>query len=241
MPVGGGDQADAQRLHHPRRAGARRAGVEQVHQRDDGPVPRRRGGLRQPPLADLGQGQHPRLPGQPARHLPLPARPRAEPGQPGPDDGRAGQRAPSSPRALAADASSRGYYGTLSHNLRAVYNFYLGYYDANPATLHRAAAGRRGQALRRGDGRRGGGAGHRPQGLRRRRLPLGGRAGQPRGLRQPGQRRGARAAGRRAGAAGLPGRIGDLAQRLPDGRAGAAQRAQKTSAAAPAARTRCAA
>ena len=39
------------------------------------------------------------------------------------------------PRGLAADASSHGYYGTLSHNLRAVYNFYLGYYDANPATL----------------------------------------------------------------------------------------------------------
>ena len=41
------------------------------------------------------------------------------------------------PKALAADASSRGYYGTLSHNLRAVYNFYLGYYDANPANLNR--------------------------------------------------------------------------------------------------------
>jgi alkyl sulfatase BDS1-like metallo-beta-lactamase superfamily hydrolase len=41
------------------------------------------------------------------------------------------------PKALAADASSRGYYGTLSHNLRAVYNFYLGYYDGNPANLHK--------------------------------------------------------------------------------------------------------
>lgn len=41
------------------------------------------------------------------------------------------------PKALAADAASRGYYGSLSHNLRAVYNFYLGYYDANPATLNR--------------------------------------------------------------------------------------------------------
>ena len=39
------------------------------------------------------------------------------------------------PKGLATDASSHGYYGTLSHNLRAVYNFYLGYYDANPATL----------------------------------------------------------------------------------------------------------
>lgn len=41
------------------------------------------------------------------------------------------------PKGLASDASSRGYYGTLSHNLRAVYAFYLGYYDANPASLNR--------------------------------------------------------------------------------------------------------
>ncbi len=41
------------------------------------------------------------------------------------------------PKGLALDASSRGYYGTLSHNLRAVYNFYLGYYDGNPASLNK--------------------------------------------------------------------------------------------------------
>lgn len=41
------------------------------------------------------------------------------------------------PKALAQDAGSRGYYGTLSHNLRAVYNFYLGFYDANPASLNK--------------------------------------------------------------------------------------------------------
>ena len=41
------------------------------------------------------------------------------------------------PKGLATDSSSRGYYGTLSHNLRAVYNFYLGFYDANPANLNR--------------------------------------------------------------------------------------------------------
>lgn len=39
------------------------------------------------------------------------------------------------PAGLASTASSRGYYGTLSHNLRAAYQFYLGFYDANPATL----------------------------------------------------------------------------------------------------------
>lgn len=41
------------------------------------------------------------------------------------------------PKGLANDFSTHGYYGTLSHNLRAVYNFYLGYYDGNPANLHR--------------------------------------------------------------------------------------------------------
>jgi alkyl sulfatase BDS1-like metallo-beta-lactamase superfamily hydrolase len=41
------------------------------------------------------------------------------------------------PKGLVSDSSSRGYYGTLSHNLRAVYNFYLGYYDGNPASLNR--------------------------------------------------------------------------------------------------------
>ena len=86
--------------------------------------------------------------------------------------------------------------------------------DAGPAAAHRI-----GQALRRGDGGRGGCRGAGPQGLCRRRLPLGGRTGQQGGLCQPEQRRGARPASRRAGTARLPGRVGDLAQRLPDGRA----------------------
>ena len=40
------------------------------------------------------------------------------------------------PPALAGEASSRGYYGTVSHNSKAVYNFYLGYFDGNPAHLN---------------------------------------------------------------------------------------------------------
>ncbi|HUP09729.1 MAG TPA: alkyl sulfatase dimerization domain-containing protein, partial [Caldimonas sp.] len=43
------------------------------------------------------------------------------------------------PKALQENFSTRGYYSSLSHNLRAVYNFYLGYYDGNPATLNRYA------------------------------------------------------------------------------------------------------
>jgi alkyl sulfatase BDS1-like metallo-beta-lactamase superfamily hydrolase len=41
------------------------------------------------------------------------------------------------PKALTDEYSTRGYYGSLSHNLRGSYSFYLGWYDGNPATLHR--------------------------------------------------------------------------------------------------------
>jgi alkyl sulfatase BDS1-like metallo-beta-lactamase superfamily hydrolase len=39
------------------------------------------------------------------------------------------------PASLAGDWSLRGYYGTLRHNARAVYQKYLGWYDGNPADL----------------------------------------------------------------------------------------------------------
>ena len=39
------------------------------------------------------------------------------------------------PPALAQAYSNRGYYGTLKHNSKAVYQAYLGWYDANPANL----------------------------------------------------------------------------------------------------------
>ncbi|GAA0767771.1 alkyl sulfatase BDS1-like metallo-beta-lactamase superfamily hydrolase [Erythromicrobium ramosum] len=40
------------------------------------------------------------------------------------------------PPGLAAEWSTHGYYGTVSHNAKAVYQFYLGWYDAVPANLH---------------------------------------------------------------------------------------------------------
>jgi alkyl sulfatase BDS1-like metallo-beta-lactamase superfamily hydrolase len=40
------------------------------------------------------------------------------------------------PPSLANDWAARGYYGTLSHNAKAVYQFYLGWYDGNPADLN---------------------------------------------------------------------------------------------------------
>jgi alkyl sulfatase BDS1-like metallo-beta-lactamase superfamily hydrolase len=41
------------------------------------------------------------------------------------------------PPTLAAEWYTRGYYGTLSHNAKAVYQRYLGWFDGNPANLHR--------------------------------------------------------------------------------------------------------
>jgi alkyl sulfatase BDS1-like metallo-beta-lactamase superfamily hydrolase len=39
------------------------------------------------------------------------------------------------PASLQDDLSVRGYYGTLRHNAMAVYQFYMGWFDANPANL----------------------------------------------------------------------------------------------------------
>ncbi|MBM0873837.1 alkyl/aryl-sulfatase [Acinetobacter pittii] len=40
------------------------------------------------------------------------------------------------PPALAKKWYNRGYYGTMSHNVRAVYQRYMGFYDGNPANLN---------------------------------------------------------------------------------------------------------
>ncbi len=50
------------------------------------------------------------------------------------------------PPSLAAEWYTRGYYGTLNHNAKAVYQRYLGWFDGNPANLHKlppVEAGRR--------------------------------------------------------------------------------------------------
>ncbi len=39
------------------------------------------------------------------------------------------------PRSLASYPGARGYYGDLRHNVKAVYQLYLGAYDGNPANL----------------------------------------------------------------------------------------------------------
>jgi alkyl sulfatase BDS1-like metallo-beta-lactamase superfamily hydrolase len=40
------------------------------------------------------------------------------------------------PKSLVSQWSTHGYYGSQSHNVRAVYNYYLGYFDGNPANLN---------------------------------------------------------------------------------------------------------
>ncbi len=40
------------------------------------------------------------------------------------------------PDALGKEFYNRGYYGSVHHNVRAVYVKYLGYFDGNPCTLH---------------------------------------------------------------------------------------------------------
>ena len=39
------------------------------------------------------------------------------------------------PDCLQQDFHNRGYYGTVRHNARAIYQNYLGWYDGNPANL----------------------------------------------------------------------------------------------------------
>ena len=39
------------------------------------------------------------------------------------------------PEALRRSFSNRGYYGTVRHNAKAVYQGYFGWYDGNPANL----------------------------------------------------------------------------------------------------------
>ena len=49
------------------------------------------------------------------------------------------------PPTLASEWHTRGYYGTLNHNAKAVYQRYLGWFDGNPANLHKLPPAEAGQ------------------------------------------------------------------------------------------------
>ena len=127
----------AQHLSDPRRAGARCQRLGQVSQRGARQLRHQvRRGVRPASLAGVGQRAPARLPRQAARHLQVPARPDAAADEPR-LQGR--PRSPSGWRCRRAWSSEwhvRGYYGTFSHNAKAVYQRYLGWYDANPANLN---------------------------------------------------------------------------------------------------------
>ncbi len=97
---------------------------------------RRRGGVREPPLAGLRQrARASTYLKQAARHLPLPPRPDAAPREPGSRTARRSPRRSSCRRRCATSSPNRDYYGTVRHNAKAVYQFYFGWYDGNPANL----------------------------------------------------------------------------------------------------------
>lgn len=41
------------------------------------------------------------------------------------------------PTSLDTAWANRGYYGSVSHNVRAQYGLYLGFFDGNPSNLHK--------------------------------------------------------------------------------------------------------
>ena len=53
------------------------------------------------------------------------------------------------PPALEQAWNARGYYGSVSHNVKAIYQRYMGWFDGNPATPLGAPTGRVGDAVRR--------------------------------------------------------------------------------------------
>ena len=118
------------------------------------------------------------------------------------------------PASLEQEWSARGYYGTLRHNAKAVYQKYLGWYDANPANLDPLPPVENARKTVEYMGGADGGDRPRARRLRQGRISLGGERDEPGGVRRSRQPRRARTGRRRAGAARLPGRGRRLAQRL---------------------------
>ena len=176
---------------------------------------RRRGAVRHAPLARLGHGaRRSRLSGRAATATATSTTRRSG----WPTTGSRPSRSPSRsscPGELGRHWAMRGYYGTVSHNVKATYVMYLGWFDGNPANLHVHPPEDRAAKYVEFMGGADAVLAKAAHGLRRGRLPLGGRGRQPRRLRRPRQRRCAGTAGGCAGAARLPGGVRPLAQLLP--------------------------
>ena len=77
------------------------------------------------------------------------------------------------PPALTNSWSTHGYYGSVSHNVKAIYQRYMGWFDGNPAQAVAAPAGRARDPLRRRARGHRPGRRARPGRVRLRRLPVG--------------------------------------------------------------------
>ena len=133
------------------------------------------------------------------------------------------------PAELGDQWCNRSYYGSVNHNAKAVYNFYLGWFDGNPSTLHPLPPVE--SSVRYVEYMGGADAI-----LERARVDF--EAGEYRWVAQvlnhvvfadAAQHRGAGAARRHADPARLPDRERRVAQLLPDRRAGAAHTGCSTS------------
>ena len=119
------------------------------------------------------------------------------------------------PPALTNAWSTHGYYGSVSHNVKAIYQRYMGWFDGNPARLwpHPPAAARhplRRRARRDRPRRR-----TRPDRVRHRRLPMGRHLVGPRRVHRRRARRGPLAVRGHPRTARLRRRERHLAQLLP--------------------------
>ena len=105
-----------------------------------------RRGVRLPPLADLGHASVVAVPVRAARPVRLSARSDASAAEQRAT--RAGDRRGliQLPPALEQAWHARGYYGSVSHNVKAIYQRYMGWFDGNPARcgrIRRQAAAKR--------------------------------------------------------------------------------------------------
>ncbi len=141
------------------------------------------------------------------------------------------------PASLEGAWHARGYYGHIRHNVKAIYQKYLGWYDANPVHLDPLPPVESGKKYVEYMGGADAILVARARGFRQGRIPLRRASRQPSGVRRSRQCGGARAARRHLRAARLCRRKRDLAQRLSVRRAGiAAGHAEGAAAPADAAR-----
>ena len=140
------------------------------------------------------------------------------------------------PASLEGAWHARGYYGHIRHNVKAIYQKYLGWYDANPVNLDPLPPVEAGKKYVEYMGGADAILDRAREGFRQGRISFRGAGAEPSGVRRARQPGRPRAARRYLRAARLCRRERDLAQRLSVRRAGiAAGHAEDTAAAADAA------